>query len=86
MEKVAAEASHKWKKLGQQLEIDNPELKTISNENNDDLDCFTAVFDLWKREGSPPYTWATIIDALRTKAVGEKRLANKLEHELVMNT
>ena len=84
MERVAAEASDKWKKLGQQLNIDHHKLKTISNENNDVLDCFAEVFDLWKRGESPPFTWATIIDALRTKIVGEVQLAYELE-QWVMN-
>ena len=76
LNKVAAEASDKWKKLGQQLDIEHHKLKTISKENDDILDCFA---ELWKRGGSPPYTWATIIDALRAKIVGEVQLAYELE-------
>ena len=86
MNKVAAEASDKWKKLGQQLDIDHHKLKTISRENDDVLECFAEVFDLWLRDGDPPFiTWATIIDALRTKIVGEGQLADKLE-QWVMST
>ena len=82
LNKVAAEASDKWKKLGQQLDIEHHKLKTISKENDDILDCFA---ELWKRGGSPPYTWATIIDALRAKIVGEVQLAYELE-QWVMST
>ena len=85
LNKVAAKASNKWKKLGQQLDIEHHKLKTISRENDDNLDCFAEVFELWKREGSPPYTWATIIDALRADIVGEVQLAYELE-QWVMST
>ena len=85
LNKIAAEASDKWKKLGQQLDIEHHKLKTISKENDDVLDCFAEVFELWKRGGSPPYTWATIIDALRAKIVGEVQLAYELE-QWVMST
>ena len=85
LNKVAAEASDKWKKLGQQLLIEQHKLKTISRENDDSLDCFAEVFELWQKRGSPPYTWATIIDALRAKIVGEVQLAYELE-QWVMST
>ena len=85
LNKVAAKASNKWKKLGQQLDIEHHQLKTILEENNDNLDCFAEVFELWKRKGSPPYTWATIIDALRADIVGEVQLAYELE-QWVMST
>ena len=79
LNRVAAKATNKWMKLGQQLDIKYQKLKTISNENNDVLICFAEVFDLWERGGSPPFTWATIIDALRADIVGEVQLAYELE-------
>ena len=36
------------------------------------------MFDLWERKGSPPYTWATNIDALRADIVGEDYCALEL--------
>ena len=85
LKRVAAKAPIKWKKLGQELDIEHQKLKTIQRENDDSLDCYAEVFDLWKREGSPPYTWATIIDALRGDIVGEVQLAYELE-QWVMST
>ena len=43
------------------------------------------MFDLWERRGSPPFTWATNIDALRADIVGEVQLAYELE-QWVMST
>ena len=33
---------------------------------------------MWKRRGSPPYTWRTIIGVLRTVGVAEVRLSEEL--------
>ena len=85
LNKVAAKASNKWKKLGHQLFIEHHKLKTISRENDDSLDCFAEVFELWQKRRSPPYMWATIIDALRADIVGEVQLAYELE-QWVMST
>ena len=84
LNKVAAKASDKWKKMGQQLEIEYHKLKTISRENPEDsLDCYAEMFELWRKCGSPPYTWATIIDALRADIVGEISLADDLEQWVI---
>ena len=85
LNRVAAKAPIKWKNLGRQLNIENQKLKTIPRENDDSLDCFAEVFDLWERRGSPPFTWATIIDALKADIVGEVQLAYELE-QWVMNS
>ena len=79
LNRVAVKAPIKWKNLGRQLNIENQKLKTIQRENDDSLDCFAEVFDLWERGGSPSFTWATIIDALRGDIVGEVQLAYELE-------
>ena len=81
LNQVAIEASGKWKKLGIQLKIDYHKLKTISKENHEDsFECYTEMFEKWRMCGNPPYTWATVIDALRTKLMSEEELARKVEH------
>ena len=85
LNRVANKAPIKWKNLGRQLYIEHQKLKTIQRENDVSLDCFAEVFDLWERKRSPPYTWATIIDALRADIVEEEQLADKLE-QWVMST
>ena len=85
LNKVAAEVLNKWEILGLQLELEYVQLETISNKHQDNSLRFAGVFELWQKRGSPPYTWATIIDALRTKIVGEVQLAYELE-QWVMST
>ena len=52
----------------------------------DPVRCLADIFDVWQRNGSPPYTWATIIDALRAPIVGEVRLARELEEWVIHST
>ena len=73
LNKVAAKTRDKWEKIALQLQIDHGHIKSIS-KTNDPILCCAEVFDVWRRSGSPPYTWATIIDALRAPIVGEQQL------------
>ena len=85
LNKVAAEVPNKWEILGIQLEIDYDQLESISSRHQDNLLRFAAVFQLWKKSKSSSYTWTTIINALRSKLVGEVQLAYELE-QWVMST
>ena len=83
LNKVAARVRHKWEEIGLQLSIDMSYLKSIWTMKQDPVRCFADIFDVWQRNGSPPYTWATIIDALRAPIVGEVQLACELEEWLI---
>ena len=79
LNKVAAEATDKWEQVAEQLGIKPSRIHSIhAVKPGRPIPCYTEIFDLWESKGSPPYTWATIINALRAPAVGEERLANKL--------
>ena len=41
------------------------------------LESFEQVLSIWKRHGPKPYTWNTIVDVLKTPAVGQSALAAK---------
>ena len=83
LDKVAAEARDKWKIVGLQLNIEDHQLTAISRSHQDDaIDCYREVFSLWERRRDPPFTWATITNALRTPSVGEDNLASELERWL----
>ena len=85
MNKVATKVSHKWKNLGLQLEIEYDQLETISNKNQDSSLHLADVFQQWKNNRSPPYTWTIIIDVLRSDIMQEVQLAYELE-QWVMST
>ena len=80
LNKLAVDAKDKWKEIGQALDIPVGQLNSITM--TDPILCYVDVFNWWQRNGSPPYTWATIIDALRAPIVGEVQLAHELEEWL----
>ena len=80
LNKVAARARDKWRNMGLQLNIPMDQLNSMTA--TDPISCYADIFNWWQRNGSPPYTWATIIDALRAPIVGEVQLAHELEEWL----
>ena len=65
--------------MGIQLKIMTGSLENIFINYQGNYHRYTEVFELWRRCGSPPYTWATIIDALREPSIGEMALANNVQ-------
>ena len=84
LNKVAVDAMDKWKKIGLALNIPIGQLNSITT--TDPILCYAEIFNWWQRNGSPPYTWATIIDALRAPMVGEVQLAHELEEMVIHST
>ena len=82
MNRVAARCMDQWKLVGIQLEIEDAQLNSIKSSCRTDPQCFAEVFNHWKRKGSPPYTWAKIIDVLKAPSVGEEKVARDLEEWL----
>ena len=68
----------KWKKLAEVIGIDNDEIFT-NNERNEE--CLRAVVDLWMKK-SPP-TWETVTDFLCK--IGEDQLAGSVYHKCKTN-
>ena len=79
LNRVAAEIPAKWKQVGVQLRIKIGSLENIPINYQDGILRYTEVFELWRRCGSSPYTWATIIDALREPSIEEMALANNVQ-------
>ena len=83
LNRVASRAMDKWELLGLQLNIPTHQLSTIQKSNL--ILCFVDVFDLWERKSDPPFTWATIVEALRSPIVNENTLAKEIEDWLKYN-
>ena len=84
MNDVAAVIPAKWRLLGVQLRLPDGTLDEIQEQNARRPDeckySFEQVFTKWKSLGTTsPYTWETMIEALRSPAVGEEKLANRLQ-------
>ena len=83
LNKVAAEARDKWDLVAVQLGIKPSRIRSIhALKQGQPIPCYIEILDVWKSKGSPPYTWATIINALRAPSVEEERLANELQEWL----
>lgn len=78
MNKVAAPCMDQWELVGVQLDINDAQLNSIRSSYRTDQQRFKAVFDLWRRKGSPPYTWATIINVLKAPSVGKGKVAKDI--------
>ena len=82
MTDVAAVIPAKWRLVGVQLKLPNGTLDEIQAQNNgrpnECILSFEQVFAKWRSLGTSSYTWKTVINALRSPAVGEVTLANEL--------
>ena len=77
LERVASNAGDKWYMMGLLLSVKQDQLKTITHQNP--VLCYSEVFSLWEKKADPPFTWATIVDALKSPVVGEMKLALDIE-------
>ncbi|KAL5491465.1 hypothetical protein EMCRGX_G016755 [Ephydatia muelleri] len=86
MNDVAAVIPAKWRLVGVQLKLPNGTLDEIQAQNAGRPDqcilSFEQMFAIWRSLGTSPYTWETLINTLRSPAVGEVKLANKLNTKM----
>ena len=87
MSDVAAAIPAKWRQVGVQLKLLSAALDEIQNENAGKADMcklsFEQVFTKWKRLGTSPHTWETMVKVLGSPAVGEVDLAGQLSSKYV---
>ena len=85
MNEVAAAIPGKWRDVGLQLGVDQSILEGIASISQGDTNlCYSNVFTRWKNQTSTthPYTWSTLVQALKAPAVGEERLADKIRNKV----
>ena len=85
LNEIAAEIPSKWRDMGQQLGLDQGVLEGIATISPEDTNhCYSNVFTRWKNQTSTehPYTWSTVVQALKTRTVGQVRLAAKIKNKL----
>ena len=84
MNEVAAKIPSKWRDVGLQLGLNQGVLDGIAlNSPGDTNHCYSNVFTRWKNQNliTYPYTWSTIVQALRAPAVAEERLADDIKNK-----
>ena len=78
MNEVAGQTTCEWQMIAIQLDIDEATIKQIekSSERNR---CLSKVFNTWKDQHNPPFTWEVIIEVLNSPTVKEHRRADILK-------
>ena len=72
----------KWKLVGIGLGIPYDQLKDLESKY-DNYDCLQRVLDMWFNGHGNAQTWETLINVLRSSAINESKLADKIEREYV---
>ena len=89
MQKVAAVIPSKCWAIGFQLGLTAAELQEICPQLQgleSNHRAFGEIFDEWRRRGSPPYTWRTLINVLRSPSVDEVLLSDELISWITWNS
>jgi len=60
-----------------------PRLDEIeSNYPQDCKRCYSSMFWSWENQKTPPFTWVTLMEALRSSSVEENMVAANIEEAL----
>ena len=81
MDKVAPVILSKCWAIGLQLGLTTAELQVICPQQQgleNHYRAFGEMCDVWRKRGSPPYTWRILIGVLRSATVGEVQLSDQL--------
>ena len=82
MNDVAAKAPDQWKFFGTMLDIDAAVLYSFEGRHNaEPRACYLDVFTQWKAITTPPYTWATVVEILKSEAIGKHDLAAQIKRK-----
>ena len=80
---VAPRVSSKWYDVGVALALTPPTLEDIEQNNGGNHDrCISDVFQAWREERTRPYTWESLLIALRAGGVREMEFARELELQI----
>ena len=72
--------SAKWNNLGLQLGVSIGRLNAIQKDCHTTSDCLRETLTIWLKTFSSP-SWSAIVDALKSRTVGEVNLAVELEQK-----
>lgn len=74
------EVKTKWRAIGIQLEVDPTKLKHINFSHKTDPEAaFLEMIEAWMVQLEPEPSWSALVDALRSRSVGETALASDIE-------
>ena len=84
MNKIATSIPTRWRDIGLQLGLSTVDLDIIEARYLGEYNrCFSCVFSAWEKQLTRPYTWCSILQALRSPMLAEHRLAEEIQASLV---
>ena len=82
MNDVAAKAPDQWMNFGTMLDIDSSVLYSFKARHNANLiACYRDVFAWWRVTTIHPYTWATVVEILKSDIIGRHDLAAEIRRK-----
>ena len=79
------DVSPKWYKIALQLKVSPTCLDTIKKDESDSSDKLLEMLKAWLKKGlkknKPKPTWAALVEALKSRSVGEDKEASRLEEK-----
>jgi len=83
LNEVAAIIPNQWYFVGAQLKMSHAELCSWRDSNpHASTELFAKIFTEWKKRSTMKYSWATIIEVLKTRTIHQFDLANRLDTKL----
>ena len=79
--------SIKWHAIGLGLGLSPQQLEEVQDNRPDDIDgCLKDVLMLWEDNATDdkPYTWATMLDVLRSKKIRGEEFADYLQQGFML--
>ena len=86
MENTAKVIPNKWHAVGVALGINQARIDAIDSQHRGRPDkCFAEVFVQWQKlhDSRQPVSWTTIVSMLKSRQVGEERLANEIQQQFM---
>ena len=79
-------AQAKWYEIGLQLGVHSGSLKSIRTDRHSNSEKLGETLEIWLKTAPGKPTWHDIVDALRSHAVGESRIAADVEAKYCRTT
>ena len=81
MNDVAAKIPARWRDVAIKLGLEVEELNSVDERvpSRDPHQCYYHVFNIWKAKNTTPYTWESVIKALKSSSVDEQKIAEDIE-------
>ena len=79
-EQVVPNMATKWFEMGLQLGVNPKDLKTIQHDAKNSKAACIEMFTEWLGNANTEKSWEKVLNALRSRSVGENTLAKNLQH------